>query len=141
PNHCIIPDGLLARLADCGVNGLWMQGILYQLQPWPAIPALNHHWETRVENLRRLSERAARYGIGIYLYLNEPRALPWEVWEAHPEIAHWRGVDFKGGGTASLCTSVPEVRDGMRQALTNLFRSVPELAGCFTISMSENLTH
>jgi hypothetical protein len=141
PNHCIIPEGLLARLAGCGVNGLWMQGILYQLQPWPKIDELNQHWETRVENLRRLSERAARYGIGIYLYLNEPRALPLEIWEAHPEIAHWRGVDFKNGGTASLCTSIPEVRDGLRQTLANLFSAVPELAGCFTISMSENLTH
>jgi len=141
PGHCIIPDGLLARLADCGVNGLWMQGILYQLQPWPEIPELNQHWETRVENLRRLSERAARYGIGIYLYLNEPRALPLEVWKAHPAIAHWRGVTAASAGTASLCTSIPEVRDGLRQTLTNLFTSVPELAGCFTISMSENLTH
>jgi len=141
PNHCIISDGLLARLADCGVNGLWMQGILYQLQPWPKIDELNQHWETRIENLRRLSERAARYGIGIYLYLNEPRALPLEIWEAHPEIAHWRGVTAASAGTASLCTSIPEVRDGLRQALANLFSSVPELAGCFTISMSENLTH
>ena len=141
PNHCIIPNGLLTRLAECGVNGLWMQGILYQLQPWPEIPELNRHWETRIENLRRLSERAARYGIGIYLYLNEPRALPLEIWEAHPEIAHWRGVDFKGGGTASLCTSIPEVREGLQRTLANLFFAVPELAGCFTISMSENLTH
>jgi len=141
PDHCIIPDGLLARLADCGVNGLWMQGILYQLQPWPKIDELNQHWEIRVENLRRLSERAARYGIGIYLYLNEPRALPLEIWDAHPEIAHWRGVTAQSAGTAALCTSVPEVRDGLRQSLANLFSSVPELAGCFTISMSENLTH
>lgn len=141
PNHCIIEEGLLARLSECGVNGLWMQGILYQLQPWPAIAPLNQHWETRVENLRRLSERAARYGIGIYLYLNEPRALPLEIWEAHPEIAHWRGVTAASAGTASLCTSIPEVRDGLQQTLANLFSSVPELAGCFTISMSENLTH
>ena len=41
----------------------------------------------------------------------------------------------------ALCTSVPEVRDALRDGMTQLFRSVPELGGVFVISMSENLTN
>ena len=36
--------------------------------------------------LRRLVERARKRGVGVYLYLNEPRAMPLAFYAAHPEL-------------------------------------------------------
>lgn len=130
------PDGYLARLAGAGVNGVWLQGLLARLAPLP--------WSTeanigrRRDALRALVRRAARHGIQVFLYLNEPRALPAgsPAFEAHPG---WRGVaemDFQ-----ALCTSAPEVRAALREALADLCRTVQGLGGFFTITASENLTH
>lgn len=130
------PDKLLEEYAQCGINGIWLQGILYQLAPYPFKPSLSVGWEKRVESLNQLVSRAKKYGIGVYLYLNEPRCQESAFFERHPEL---KGADY--GGFSCLCTSRPEVQDYLRDAAYHLFRSVPDLAGFFTITMSENLTN
>ncbi len=132
------PDGLLARLGEVGVNGVWLQGILYTLYPWEAAPEYAVGWETRLRNLRALVARAAARGIGVYLYLNEPRSMPLSFFAGHPSL---KGVEFPALGVAAMCTSEPAVLDYLRRATTWLFEQVPDLAGVFTISMSENPTH
>ena len=37
----IVPDDLLARLQSVGVNGLWMQGVLSKLSPYPFVKGLD----------------------------------------------------------------------------------------------------
>ncbi|MHA3774967.1 hypothetical protein ACXR0O_25895 [Verrucomicrobiota bacterium sgz303538] len=128
------PDGYLSRLAAAGVNGVWLQGVLSKLAETP--------WEKdesaakRRDNLRILAQRAARFGIKIFLYLNEPRSQSTSFFREHPD---WRGVTE--GEFATLCTSVREIRDGMRDAVATICRDVPELGGFFTITASENLTN
>ncbi len=71
------PDGLLARLAEMGVNGVWLHVVLRQLAPGGAeFPEFGEGHEVRLAHLRKLVERAKRYGIAVYLYMNEPRAQP-----------------------------------------------------------------
>ena len=41
----------------------------------------------------------------------------------------------------ALCTSHPAVRQWMSDALAHVFREVPDLAGVYTITASENLTN
>jgi len=130
------PDGYLARLARMGVNGVWLQVVLYKLAPFPWDPSLSEGHETRIANLRRLVERARAHGIGIYLYLNEPRTMPLTFFDDHPEL---RGV--QEGDVATLCTSAPEVREYLRSSVERIFREVPDLGGAFTITASENLTN
>ncbi|MBI4556490.1 MAG: hypothetical protein HY706_02815 [Candidatus Hydrogenedentes bacterium] len=130
------PDGYLARLADSGVTGVWLQGVLYKLSPFPWDAGLSAGYEQRRENLRKLVARARKHGMGIYLYLNEPRAMPLPFFETH--------ADLKGvveGDHATLCTSQPSVRDYLRDAVQGVCEAAPDLAGFFTISASENLTH
>ncbi len=68
------PDGLLERLAERGVNGVWLHVLLRQLAPGgPEFPEFGEGHERRLQNLRELVRRARQYGIGVYLYLNEPR--------------------------------------------------------------------
>lgn len=130
------PDGYLERLSARGVNAVWLQGVLARLSPLPWSPEQNI--EKRRAALQKLTARAAKHGIKIFLYLNEPRALPVnsEVFKRHP---NWRGV--AEGEWAAVCTSAPEVREGLRDGVRELCKAVPELGGFFSISASENLTN
>jgi len=132
------PDGLLARLAGLGINGVWLQGILYTLIPMESDPQWGEGHEKRLETLTDLTERAAKFGIGVYLYLNEPRGMPLRFFDRHPE---WKGAESNQGEMFCLCTSHPPVLDYVRRATSTLFRRVPRLAGVFTITMSENATN
>ncbi|QDT17609.1 hypothetical protein [Alienimonas californiensis] len=130
------PEGLLQQLAARGVNGVWLHVVLRQLAPGgPDFPEFGQDHERRLANLRRLVERAERHGIKIYLYLNEPRAMPLSFFESRPDL-----LGVKKNELATLCTSDARVRDWMRSALTHVFREAPGLGGAFTITASENLT-
>jgi hypothetical protein len=130
------PDGYLAQLSHTGVDGVWMQAVLYKLAEFPWDPSMSDRRGERLKNLARLVERAKKQGIGIYLYLNEPRAMPLSFFEKHPEL---KGVEENG--FATMCTSVPGVRAYLRDGVASISKAVPDLAGFFTISASENLTN
>lgn len=133
------PDGLLEKLSDVGVNGVWMHVVLRQLAPGGKdFPEFGEGHEQRLENLRRMVARARRYGISVFLYMNEPRAQPESFFRNRPEMAGvrgWLGQDF-----TAMCTSDPRVRQWMSDSLAHVFREVPDLGGVFTITASENLT-
>lgn len=132
------PDGLLARLAQSGANGVWLHVVLRQLAPGGAdFPELGEGHEQRLANLRKLVERARRYGMDVYLYMNEPRAMPRAFFEGNR--ANLAGA--VEGDHQALCTSQPAVRAWLADSLAHLFREVPNLGGVFTITASENFTH
>ncbi|BBH19753.1 hypothetical protein Back11_10980 [Paenibacillus baekrokdamisoli] len=130
------PVDLLERLSDTGINGIWLQSVLYSLVPWAAAPELSVDWERRLNGLRQLVDRAARYGIGVYLYCNEPRSMPVSFFADKPD---WQGHTEDGQGM--LCTSHPDVQKLLFSSILHLFQEVPGLAGLITITMSENWTH
>ena len=130
------PDGFLARLAASGVNAVWLQGVLQKLAPFPWDLQRSRDYETRLRNLERLARRAAKRGIRIYLYLNEPRALPNSFFDRRAEL---KGVSQ--GEFSTLCTSQPEVQKYLSESVATICRAVPELGGFFTITASENLTN
>ena len=133
------PDGLLERLSALGVNGVWLHVVLRDLAPGgEAFPEFGEGHERRLRNLNALVERARKYGIGVYLYINEPRAMPRAFFEkeGRKDMAGVSEGDF-----TALCTSNPKVRKWMHDALSHVFRKVPHLAGVFAITASENLTN
>jgi len=130
------PDDLLEKLSELGVNGVWLQSVMYNLVQWEEAPELSHGCERRMEGLRKLVSRAADYGISIYLYFNEPRAMPLSFFNSRPA---WRGHVV--GEYATLCTSHPDIQQYLRDSTARLFRDVPDLGGVFMITMSENLTN
>ncbi|QDT07139.1 hypothetical protein K227x_55640 [Rubripirellula lacrimiformis] len=132
-----IPDGLLARLAEKGVNGIWMHVVLRQLAPGGEdFPEFGADHERRIQTLKNLVAQAKRYGIGIYLYINEPRAMPPAFFKTRPELAGIHKRDF-----VTMCTSTPQVRHWISNSLAYVFGEVPDLGGVFTITASENLTN
>ena len=131
-----MPDALLQEYARCGVNGVWLHGTLATLSPYPFDETLSKDYLLRRANLQTLIDRCANYGIQVYLYLNEPRALPTEK---IGKYAAWIGRNEHG--YASLCFQREEVRQYLYDALKNLLMAVQGLGGIFTITMSENMTH
>ena len=137
PEIDMYPEGLLQRLSEVGVDGIWLYGVLRDLAPGgQEFPEFGEGHKTRQANLRTLVERAKGYGIGVYLYLNEPRARPLPFFAKRPEMMGVRSGDY-----ACMCTSHPAVRQWMTGALTHIFTNVPDLAGVFTITASENQTN
>ena len=131
-----LPDGYLDRAAASGMNGVWIQGVLNTLAPSKTYPEFGKGHQIRLKNLRKLVERAQRFGLRVYLYLNEPRAMPEEFFRNRPEI---RGA--KDQNVFAMCTSTSEVRDWLRGSLSHVFRETPGLGGILTITMSENHTN
>jgi len=112
-----------------------MHTVLYTLAPSKSFPEFGADHETRLANLRKLVERAKRYNISVYLYMNEPRAMPAIFFKNRPGM---KGV--QEGDHFAMCTSSPEVRQWITDALAYVFKNVPDLGGVFTITASENLT-
>lgn len=134
-------DEELAAMQSWGVNAVWFQAILYTLYPWDLAPGLSEGWQRRLETLRDLVGRAAKYGIAVYLYLNEPRNLSAGAFADYPALEGLRGVHYPPQRLTGLCTSVDAVGDFLEEATAHVFREVPGLGGVFTITMSENPTH
>ncbi len=130
------PDGYLAQLSALGVNGVWLQGVLQKLAPFPWEPEVSVGYKGRLAALKDLVKRAARARVGVYLYLNEPRSMPLAFFNGRESL---RGT--VEGEYAALCTSHPEVQAWMTEAVRTICQAVPDLAGFFTISASENFTH
>lgn len=131
------PDGLLAKLAAKGINGVWMHVVLNQLAPGgKEFPEFGEGHQDRLANLNRIAQQAKKYGIKIYLYLNEPRAMPLAFFKNRSQLAGVQKGDFM-----TMCTSNEIVLSWISTSLTYVFKEVPDLGGIFTITASENLTN
>ncbi len=130
------PEEMLKRYQKMGINAIWMPVILYQVTEFPFDKKYSIGYEKRQERLRELVALGEKYGIKIYLYLNEPRSMPLEFFDNYPELL---GKQDKLVG--ALCTSDERVLQYVENAVETLCRAVPGLGGFFSITMSENLTH
>jgi len=131
------PDTLLRAYQSLGINGVWTQGVLYTLCPYPFDPSLSQGYEKRIEGIKYLVSKLKKYGIRLFLYLNEPRAMPPEMFKG---IEHLKGSVDPNSGYISLCMSTPEVQDYLRTSAKFLCENVKGLGGFITITASENRT-
>lgn len=134
-----VPENLMEQYASMGIKGVWMHAILYLLIPIPGAEEYSAGREKRMQNLKNIVARCKKYGLKIYLYLNEPRCLPLSFYEKKP---HWTGIDVTHLNTKTICTTAhPEPLQWLEGAMKTLFTEVPDLGGVLTITMSENPTH
>jgi hypothetical protein len=136
PDRDPFPDAYLERLARSGINGVWMQAVLNTLAPSEQFPEFGTNWETRLRNLNVFVERARRHGVRVFLYLNEPRAMPDAFFRKHSDI---RGSSQLG--LYAMCTSTAQVRQWISDTLAHVVEHVPDIGGFFSITMSENHTN
>lgn len=136
PSEIYLPDAQLEAYRDLGVNGIWTQAVLSGLTEFPFEPSISEGHKERLARMREMTERLDRYGIKLYLYVNEPRYMPLSFFEKYPDLCgHVRGDG------ASLCTSTEAVRGYIRDSIEKICREVPLIGGFFTITRSENLTN
>ncbi len=131
------PDEMLAAYQKVGVNALWTQGILFQLSEFPFQKELSAGYQERIARLREWTERCDRYGIKVFLYLNEPRSMPESFFQKYP---HLRGHKVEENKIC-MCTSTKEVQDYLTNSIEFICREVPKIGGFFTITRSENPTN
>jgi len=134
------PDGLLEALAAKGVNGVWLHVVLNTLVEPSGIFPGSKDAPKRIENLNRLIERAGKYGIKVWLYLNEPRGLGLDFFESLPERMALRGSVYEDIHMATTCTSKPEVLKWLSDSVERVFSQAPNIGGAFAITASENPT-
>ncbi|MBQ7780247.1 MAG: hypothetical protein IJ404_07100 [Clostridia bacterium] len=131
-----LPDDQLEAYKKLGVNGIWTQGILSQLAEFSFDPTVSDGYEKRLARMKTLTERLDRFGIKLYLYVNEPRSMPLAFFDKYPDVrGHIRGDE------ACLCTSTVEVQNYLKNAIEKVCRAVPLIGGFFSITRSENLTN
>ena len=136
PSEVYLPDEQLEAYRALGVNGIWTQGMLSGLVEFPFEPSISAGCADRLARMRKMTERLAKYGIKLYLYINEPRYMPPSFFEKHPDI---KGHERHEG--AALCTSTEKVRNYIRDSIEKICREVPLIGGFFMITRSENLTN
>jgi len=128
------PDDLLRRYARQGINGVWIQGVFYKIAPYPFAPEKCEGWEQRLKNLDEMTRRCARYGIKVYMYINEPRNMELSFFEENP---HLKGAS-QAPGVACLCSSHPETHRYLRDTIHTICKHAPLLGGFINITQSEN---
>jgi hypothetical protein len=133
------PDGYLSRMAHMGINGIWLPGVLRNLVPSTVFPEFGEGGADRREKLNWLIRQAERYGIVVYIYLNEPRGMPEEFFKKYPEIKGEAGR--AGDGLYSMCTSTKLVQRFLVDSTRRLFEFAPGLAGLILITASENTSN
>lgn len=131
-----MPDSLLLSYAKVGINAVWVHGLLSALSPYPFDENLSKDYKIRRYKLINLINRCKKYGIKVYLYLNEPRGIPKEKLG---KFSHLAGREENG--LVNLCIENKEVQDYLYTAVKDLFENVNGLGGVLTITMSENPTH
>lgn len=130
------PDKLLEAYAANGITGIWTHVVLYNIVPYPFASSMSEGWEARQEGMRYLTEKLAKYGLRLFFYFNEPRAMPEAFFQDHPELRGRQNGDY-----SSICLSLPEVQNYLRDSVAMLAKNIPLLGGFFTITASENMTN
>lgn len=131
------PDSLLESYSRVGVNGIYLQGVLYLLTEFPFNKELSVGYEKRLANLKKFTERCVKYGIKVYLYINEPRSMNRAFFKKYPHLeGHSRSDE-----SICMCTSTKEVQDYIKDALETICKNAPLLGGFICMAKSENLTN
>ena len=131
------PDSLFKEYSEIGINGVWIHSVLYKMCEFPWDKSISDGWQKRLEGLKRLCNRAEKYGIKVYLYINEPRTRPKEFFDKYPELLGY--MDEAGEGT--LCTSKKPVQEYLYNGIKTICEAAPNLGGFLTITASENKTN
>lgn len=146
----IYDDAELARIASEGFTGIWVQAILRHIVSVAPFPELGGNAQHHQSVLTRLVERAGRYGLKVWLYVQPPRAVPisWtEFWDKHPDVGGVEEVMVDSAQVEptvtlrSLCTSTPRVKQWLVNASAELAGKLPGLAGIIVITASEFNSH
>lgn len=146
-------DETLQEISANGFNGIWVHCVLASVIHLDSFPEFGKNAEKHLESLRILVERAKKHNIKVFLYFQPVRSVAAEnhaFWQAHSdcmgqhEISSEQILKENLNGELemiSLCTSVPKVKQWIRDASSVLAKELPELGGVILITASEYPGH
>jgi hypothetical protein len=134
------PETYLHKMSHHGFNGIWLRGRLAELAKVDVFPEFGADADRIHADLNALVQRAAAYGIRVYMFFNEPLAMRKNS-EFFRKYPHLKGQPLESEDVYAMCTSTPEVQTFLREGMAYLFRHVPGLAGTMLITASEFHTH
>ncbi|MDD2486006.1 MAG: hypothetical protein PHD91_06805 [bacterium] len=134
-------DGYLDLMAHYGYNGLHFYINLFDyMERVPAAPELeNREAAGRIDRLRLLAERAARYNVGIYLHINASKlSCNHPVFSRHSQL---KGAQSWEEGFNVLCSGAPQTWSIYADTVNAIMDSVPTVQGVIAIIGGECLWH
>ena len=126
------PDNFLSRLAHDGNNAVWIYTNFDTLLPSPVVEEYGEESEKRLKKLSLVVDKCERYGIKVYVFGCEPRALPIALREKYADLF---GVN--AGTEFTVCPRTERGRKHYVGLIEHLFRSVPKLGGFIDITAGE----
>ena len=129
------PEQYLDRLAQEGINGLWLTIIFREICKTSFLPE-NPDAERRREKLRRSVEKCRKFGIKLWVFAIEPAA--WSLTNPKPEVLP-AGPDTYGPSKL-FCPNSEESARYLYESTNSLFKEVPHLGGLMLISLGERPT-
>lgn len=128
-----------------GFDAIWMRGRLRELIHSDILPELNDpRAGARIKNLQQVIADANKLGMKLFLYFNEPLALPVNhvFWQKHPEL---KGEPFcepeLNWDVVAFCTSTEKFKKLFRESVRNLYADLGGLGGVILITASEYHSH
>ena len=128
------PDPYLDRLAQEGINGLWLTIIFREICTTSFLPQ-DPDAEKRREKLRRSVEKCRRYGIKLWVFAIEPAS--WKRENPKPDALP-AGPDCYQGKL--FCPDSENSAKYLYECTNSLFKAVPHLGGLMLISLGERPT-
>lgn len=130
------PEPYLHRLAQEGVNGVWLTVKLREVS-YSSIQKKDPKMTIRLAHLKKSVERCRKFGIKVFLFFIEPDGFVGkdEFAEEYPEL---KGVDW-GYGQICFCPSSETAQKHLFEQMQNLFRTIPQLGGVINIPWGEGL--
>ncbi len=142
-------EAYFRTIKEGGYTSIWIRGQLRDLVEFAEAPHWNNQNAQRRDALNRIVAAGQESGVGIYLYINEPKGFLKEdpIFEKYPELKGPFNPFSENPQAATFepafafCTqsafAEPYLTGGFRQ----LFLQCPDLAGVIMITASEILSH
>ena len=134
------PDEYLNRIAHDGTNAIWIYTSFAALVRTKQFPEFGEGSEKRIEKLRRVIDKCARYGIKVYVFAIEPMYLKGEAAKRHEGLL---GAEPFTDGVDTfhpICPLSDAGREYLIEATETLFRALPKLGGFMDITSGERIT-
>jgi hypothetical protein len=138
------PENYLNRLAHEGINALWMTVSFRDLCPSRFFPEYGKGRKERLEKLRTIVDKCARYGIKIYIFCIEPKGfgnIPEYLNSLSDLDSNPYFSGHKANGFTFFCTSTPEGQEYLEDCTYYIFSKIPRLGGLIDINLGERPTH
>ncbi len=131
------PEEYLNRLAHDGTNGVWIYTSFKAILPPGMVKEYGDGYAKRIEKLRDVIRRCARYGVKVYVFAIEPMAFPeWEMLNKYPQVWGASTWDDK----KCFCTNTEFGRNYCIDSTKTMCELLPGLGGYISITNGERST-